>query len=258
MEPNVILKQLECIVCKFAPKCGPLYQCPQGHLICSPCYPKLNKCPKCKKDIDKNLEIRNLTGEKILQIFPKIECSLKGCSTKWREDLLEDHEKKCLYQMVKCYSCSTLMPINNYELHLDLSHDMSPSYYSADLKDYKIKIDSIVELLDTPESNVHWYYRLNAPKPSSMTFIAHLVKKKTLWYLWVDYIGTNDIKKYCKIMVGKREMPESYRYCQVHSILKSEKDILESGDYLLLDNSSMKNLRNLYLYLHFNFFIQIE
>ena len=59
-------KALECPVCFYTPKTGPLYQCENGHIICSGCNGKVNKCPECRVDLP-NVRIRCLFAEKQLE-----------------------------------------------------------------------------------------------------------------------------------------------------------------------------------------------
>jgi hypothetical protein len=40
-------KDLECPVC-FEVASAPIFKCPQEHLICSVCRPKLSECPECR------------------------------------------------------------------------------------------------------------------------------------------------------------------------------------------------------------------
>lgn len=53
---------LECPVCFEIAKV-PIFQCGDGHLICSTCKPKINKCPECRKLYSRNL-IRNRYAER--------------------------------------------------------------------------------------------------------------------------------------------------------------------------------------------------
>ena len=59
-------KSLECPVCLETPKSGPLYQCENGHIICSGCNAKVNRCPECRVTLP-NVRIRNLFAEKQLE-----------------------------------------------------------------------------------------------------------------------------------------------------------------------------------------------
>ena len=59
-------KSLECPVCFYTPKAGPLYQCENGHILCSGCNGKVQQCPECRVDLP-NVRIRNLFAEKQLE-----------------------------------------------------------------------------------------------------------------------------------------------------------------------------------------------
>ena len=59
-------KALECPVCLETPKAGPLYQCENGHILCSGCIDKVQECPQCRAKLPVT-RIRNLLGEQQLQ-----------------------------------------------------------------------------------------------------------------------------------------------------------------------------------------------
>jgi len=44
---DYLRQRLECPVCLYTME-PPIYQCPEGHLICATCKPKLKKCPECR------------------------------------------------------------------------------------------------------------------------------------------------------------------------------------------------------------------
>ena len=59
-------KSLECPVCVQTPKAGPLYQCENGHILCSDCNGKVNQCPECRANLP-YVRIRSLFAEKQLE-----------------------------------------------------------------------------------------------------------------------------------------------------------------------------------------------
>ena len=64
-------KSLECPVCWEIPEAGPLYQCENGHTLCSGCNGKVKKlCPVCRVKLPKD-RIRNLYAEKKLHTFKR-------------------------------------------------------------------------------------------------------------------------------------------------------------------------------------------
>ena len=77
MEPTTSMeelrKSLECPVCLETPKSRPVYQCKNGHILCSGCSGKVKKCPECRVDLNlgdlnlKDVRIRCLFAEKQLE-----------------------------------------------------------------------------------------------------------------------------------------------------------------------------------------------
>ena len=59
-------KSLECPVCFETPKAGPLYQCQNGHILCSVCIDKVQECPQCRVNLP-SIRIRCLFAEQQLQ-----------------------------------------------------------------------------------------------------------------------------------------------------------------------------------------------
>ena len=59
-------RALECPVCLETPKAGPLYQCENGHILCSGCNGKVQQCPECRVNLP-NVRMRNLFAEKQLE-----------------------------------------------------------------------------------------------------------------------------------------------------------------------------------------------
>ena len=56
-------EELICNVCWEVPQSSPIFQCPEGHIFCNGCQPKLSKCPVCQKGKITNI---NLIAQKIL------------------------------------------------------------------------------------------------------------------------------------------------------------------------------------------------
>ena len=43
---NILRKQVQCPVCLDVPRKGPIFACPNGHIVCQSC--KRGKCPICR------------------------------------------------------------------------------------------------------------------------------------------------------------------------------------------------------------------
>ncbi len=84
MSESVSIKELEsalqCPACNHLPRSTPIYQCENGHILCTNCRIKLSKCPTCQMSVG---QTRSLFAEKMLQKIP-LPCKFEihGCQTK--------------------------------------------------------------------------------------------------------------------------------------------------------------------------------
>ena len=92
-------ESLICTVCLDIPSSSPIYQCESGHLLCNNCWPKLTKCPSCRKQLTPN---RSLLAEQMLEkIF--VPCQNQGCKEKVCMGGGQiNHDGDCLYAALKC------------------------------------------------------------------------------------------------------------------------------------------------------------
>ena len=55
-----LVDTLECPVCLDTADTSPIYQCPEGHLVCEECNAKMVECPQCGHSL---MNARNRTAE---------------------------------------------------------------------------------------------------------------------------------------------------------------------------------------------------
>ncbi len=91
-------EHLECPVCLELPKSSPIYQCPNGHIVCNICHKKLQFCPQCREPLGK---YRCRIAEELMDFEP---CSFfkHGCSARFVTKYGKDHEKECQFREVGC------------------------------------------------------------------------------------------------------------------------------------------------------------
>ena len=53
-------EELECLVCLEVATVAPIYKCPDDHLLCRICRPKLSECPQCRVPL--NLSFKRFRG----------------------------------------------------------------------------------------------------------------------------------------------------------------------------------------------------
>jgi len=108
-------KQIECPVCLDVPRKGPVYACPNGHLVCQKC--KTDSCPTCRVAVGENRSLLAITViEKILHNCRFIECEDESTL----EDI-EQHEKTCEHRVVACPNygqCDQRVPLSKLLDHL--------------------------------------------------------------------------------------------------------------------------------------------
>ncbi|KAH0858461.1 hypothetical protein HID58_086722, partial [Brassica napus] len=84
------LEVLDCPICT-EPLIAPIFQCDNGHTVCSICCPKLrNKCPFCALPIGVK---RCRAMEKVFESI-SIPCSVLGCTKNVCYGELSAHEKE--------------------------------------------------------------------------------------------------------------------------------------------------------------------
>ncbi|WJX58573.1 RING-type E3 ubiquitin transferase [Trifolium repens] len=149
MEPFMISNPslLDCCYC-FQSLTIPVFQCDNGHIVCSTCCPKLrNKCNKCSLSISSK---RCTAIENLLQSI-KISCpnAKLGCVEKISYSRKRKHEEECIYD--KCYC-----PISGCGFFASL--EVLSNHFSRKHKDSQIKFSFghsfIVPLRSTDETIV--------------------------------------------------------------------------------------------------------
>ena len=94
-----LYKLLECPICldTMGP---PIFQCREGHLICSPCREKIDKCPTCRIPLDniRNRALENMVAKMVMPCPNRIF----GCTMTPRFEDMVRHQEVCQYRMYHC------------------------------------------------------------------------------------------------------------------------------------------------------------
>jgi len=91
-------EHLECPVCLELPKSSPIYQCPNGHIVCNICHKKLHFCPQCREPLGK---YRSRIAEELMNFEP-CPFAKHGCTDRFATNCGNDHQKKCQFREVSC------------------------------------------------------------------------------------------------------------------------------------------------------------
>ncbi|EOA17827.1 hypothetical protein CARUB_v10006228mg [Capsella rubella] len=119
---------LDCPIC-CEPLTIPIFQCDNGHLACSSCFPKLsNKCPSCHLLVGHK---RCIAMESVLEsVYVPCPNAKFGCNLKIPYGKEPTHERECTFSQCLCpveycnYTCSYR---NLYAHHCFYTHHGSYS-----------------------------------------------------------------------------------------------------------------------------------
>jgi len=112
---------VKCPVCLEVPRKGPVFACPNGHLVCQKC--KRASCATCREVMGDHKSLLAVAViEKILH-----ECKFVECKQKWPLDYIDEHEKLCKHRVVACpdIDCVQRVPLSKLLAHLETSLDCS-------------------------------------------------------------------------------------------------------------------------------------
>ncbi|OAY70880.1 E3 ubiquitin-protein ligase SINAT3 [Ananas comosus] len=114
---------LECPICLITMH-PPIYQCKNGHPLCSACKSKVgNQCPTCRQELG---DIRCLVLEKVAEKF-KHSCKYQssGCPEVLPYSIKSKHEEQCSFRPFNCPypRCSVVGNISFLVAHLKDSHN---------------------------------------------------------------------------------------------------------------------------------------
>ena len=110
-------RQIECPVCLEVPRTGPVYTCPNGHLVCQKC--KRESCPMCRELMG---DYKSLVAVAVIDSVLH-DCKYVECEEKFPLDELEEHEKACMHRIVSCphHRCAQMVPLSKLLTHLETS-----------------------------------------------------------------------------------------------------------------------------------------
>jgi len=104
MSTEAPTKVTECPICLESPMAVPIYQCFEGHVLCSSCENRLNDCPACRMPLPKDRKIRNRVLEDLQPDMPtpRASCPSQQCPALFHNatDLQHHLLHGCVYRKV--------------------------------------------------------------------------------------------------------------------------------------------------------------
>jgi len=113
---QVLRERVECPVCMDLPTSGPLHSCPNGHLVCSSCYPgPASPCPSCRATMGATRSLLAVTVIEAIQ-HP---CGNLGCEEAPALGEVAGHKGRCGWRPVACpNACPETLPFCKVVAHL--------------------------------------------------------------------------------------------------------------------------------------------
>ncbi len=189
--PNKEALDLECPVCLEGHRNPPIYQCQNGHLICSRCIarPEITVCPSCRHELDKNNKIRNIVAEKMINHMPQ-PCKYedKGCPERvFPAEKRELHEKECPCRALpKCpivQSCRETVTFKDLLDHMKTAHpEVQPLGNRGTVRASKI-LQPGKTLTCKGNANVCWLPHVF--ESHGLLFFDKMLVKKGILYMWI-------------------------------------------------------------------------
>ena len=96
---NLVAKlrdRIECPVCFEVPESGPVFSCPNGHLVCSNC--KADSCPSCRTKMFNNKSMLAVTALENIEH----QCTVEGCDAEVLFGKVKYHKEKCVRRIINC------------------------------------------------------------------------------------------------------------------------------------------------------------
>jgi hypothetical protein len=212
--------------------CAPIFQCPNGHLVCETCKKKLSVCPTCKLAYS-SVEIRNRGLEKLAETL--IEPCKHGCGEQLSRPARKEHEEKnCT---MRPYTCPTIGSECDYKSRSaqDIANHMVSCHEAKSFQSNEI--DMTITNTQSRAGNLVWqrvhsYHGL---------FVLLTVERH-------EHQGKERFSAYCR-GIHDKERPLSYRIevarfprsltwqGPVRSIREGKTEMRDSNDCLVLDSS---------------------
>jgi len=174
---------LECVICLEFPKEAPIYQCHNGHVLCSSCHGKVTDCPTCRGRLGK---VRNLAIEKIIAKFP-IPCKFNkyGCEVILEKMKLSGHEFICRSKPASCpvSNCSAIFSGLKIMEHLNNAHACRDAFYSegtariTNITDIALDAQGRSQMINNSYQN--------------FLFCWHIKQYDSMGFCWRSLVGLN-------------------------------------------------------------------
>lgn len=240
---------LECKIC-FTPMNGEVWQCKEGHIVCSKCKISCeDNCAYCKTPI----QSRNRVLEELFSNYT-IYCSHENCKYKcFNNEQMQKHKEECIHKPIKCMFCkSFILPDKTSILNHFISHHKSmfatkkeakgmykrPNHEIENMKEfigmncpiqyrdqesYEITYFSanyMYDCSDDQESdNIYWLPKIIQVEDDNLIFDVRIIRniiRATLYQL--SYPGKDKLKRQFFLTISSKNMINMTKVCRFPTI----------------------------------------
>eukprot|EP00939_MAST-03C_sp_MAST-3C-sp1_P003429 g3429.t1 len=220
---------LECPVC-FEHMMPPIYQCPEGHLICNVCRPKLKKCPTCRGVLG---NIRNRAIEQcVAKVVVPCSNSRFGCDETCRVCDMKKHLEKCTFGPYKCprsrSKCQWEGSRGSISEHLHKRHNMKI-----------VESSEIDETYSNPEGVENAVWEGPILRCFDQEFILHFEQRESgQYFVFVRFVGPKDEAKKFKYKIKVERHGRSLTWEGIpRSIRSTVKSVESVNDCFVLEKN---------------------
>ena len=121
-------ERVRCPVCLDVPTTSPVYSCPRGHLVCSPCSLGISAtCPMCRTKMTKAVSLLAATVIEHLEH----RCKFKGCEARLPLADMAAHRAVCEQRAVPCPATACRRTVAAAEVVQHILHTCTSSFATA-------------------------------------------------------------------------------------------------------------------------------
>ena len=188
-------KEIECPICLEVPREGPVFSCPNGHLVCKNC--KGESCPTCREVMGNN---KSLVAVAIIERILH-DCKFVECEEEFSLNEIDKHEKICKHRLVACpFSlCVQMVPLSKLLAHLESNrsccYTRTPKVVDGLFANFSVASLAIAqENLQTPQLN----YKVRAYCYDGHLFALNVRKSGDYWHFVIVMFESTSRWKFMK------------------------------------------------------------
>ena len=196
---SCLKEQVRCKACLKVPISAPIYNCPEGHIICSSCYKGArSECPSCHKLVGCTLSLIGLT---LIQKI-KHSCPYPKCTERIDLALIPEHRKICSFRPVVCPEAKCKTEVSYHKLLEHIQKECKHSHYEQNSRTIGYTNETTLDYHFDPEKDIN----------KDLTWIIDTIHwKGKHFFLSVKTNGSNKLGNVYIQMLGSTDDCLKYR-----------------------------------------------